>query len=114
MRVVLEAIFDEGIGFGLNRAFKHDDNPTRDAIQSHVFNELWNAWDRWMEQETDVGAPVRNRQVDGELKTLFELIDQERFEDARAAIVELKSKLGEGEPELTRASWLIRFLEGSE
>lgn len=61
-----------------------------------------------------MGAPVRNRQVDGELKTLFELIDQERFEDARAAIIELESKLGEDEPELTRANSLIRFLEGAE
>jgi hypothetical protein len=61
-----------------------------------------------------MGAPVRNRQVEGELKVLFELIDQERFEDARAAIVELESKLGEDEPELTRASSLIRFLEGME
>ena len=61
-----------------------------------------------------MGAPARNRQVDGELRTLFELIDQERFEDARAAIVELESKLGEDEPELTRASSLIRFLEGAE
>lgn len=61
-----------------------------------------------------MGAPVRNRQVDDELKTLFELIDQERFEDARAAIVKLERKLGEDEPELTRASSLIRFLEGAE
>lgn len=61
-----------------------------------------------------MGAPVRNRRVEDELKTLFELIDQELFEDARAAIVELESKLGEDEPELTRASSLIRFLEGAE
>lgn len=61
-----------------------------------------------------MGAPVRNRQVDGELKALFELIDLERFADARAAIVELERKLGEDEPELTRASSLIRFLEGAE
>lgn len=61
-----------------------------------------------------MGAPVRNRQVDGELKTLFELIDQERFDDARAAITALEHKLGEDEPELTRASSLIRFLEGTE
>lgn len=61
-----------------------------------------------------MGAPVRNRQVDGELKTLFELIDQENFDAARAAIAALESKLGEDEPELTRASSLIRFLEGSE
>lgn len=61
-----------------------------------------------------MGAPVRNRQVDGELKTLFELIDQERFDEARAAITALERKLGEDEPELTRASSLIRFLEGAE
>lgn len=61
-----------------------------------------------------MGAPVRNRQVDGELKTLFELIDQESFDAARAAIAALERKLGEDEPELTRASSLIRFLEGAE
>lgn len=59
-------------------------------------------------------APVRNRQVDGELKALFELIDQESFDAARAAVVDLERKLGEDEPELTRASSLIRFLEGAE
>lgn len=61
-----------------------------------------------------MGAPIRNRQVDGELTTLFELIDQERFNDARSAIAALERKLGEDEPELTRASSLIRFLEGAE
>lgn len=61
-----------------------------------------------------MGAPVRNRQVEDELKNLFELIDQERFDDARRAITKLEGKLGEDEPELTRASSLIRFLEGTE
>ncbi|WP_145247443.1 AAA family ATPase [Pseudomonas oryzihabitans] len=61
-----------------------------------------------------MGAPARNKQVDGELKILFELIDQERFDEARSAIVALERKLGEDEPELTRASSLIHFLEGSE
>ncbi|MNT99663.1 hypothetical protein D3C72_2425710 [compost metagenome] len=61
-----------------------------------------------------MGAPVRNRQVNSELKALFELIDQERFDEARASIAALEHKLGEDEPELTRASSLIRFLEGAE
>jgi energy-coupling factor transporter ATP-binding protein EcfA2 len=61
-----------------------------------------------------MGAPVRNRRVNGELKVLFELIDQERFAEARAAIAALERNLGEDEPELTRASSLIRFLEGTE
>lgn len=61
-----------------------------------------------------MGAPVRNQQVERELKILFELIDQERFDEARAAIAALERKLGEEEPELTRASSLIRFLEGHD
>jgi predicted ATP-binding protein involved in virulence len=59
-----------------------------------------------------MGAPVRNRQVDAALKNLFELIDQESFDEARAAIANLVGDLGSNEPELTRASALIRFLEG--
>lgn len=59
-------------------------------------------------------APVRNKQIDAELKVLFELIDQEHFDEARAKIITLEKALGEDEPELTRASSLIKFLEGSE
>jgi len=61
-----------------------------------------------------MGAPVRNRQVDSELSALFKMIDDEMFIEARAAIATLESKLGKDEPELTRASSLIRFLEGAE
>lgn len=61
-----------------------------------------------------MGAPVRNRQIEDELQALFELIDQEHFDKAREAIQALERKLGEDEPELTRASSLIHFLEGSE
>jgi predicted ATP-binding protein involved in virulence len=61
-----------------------------------------------------MGAPVRNKQIDAELKVLFELIDKERFNEARAKIIALEKLLGEDEPELTRASSLIKFLEGSE
>jgi predicted ATP-binding protein involved in virulence len=61
-----------------------------------------------------MGAPVRNRKVDCTLKHLFELIDDERFDDARAVIVSLEENLGQGEPELTRASSLIHFLEGDD
>ena len=45
---------------------------------------------------------------------LFRLVDAERNDEARDAIAALESKLGEDEPELTRASSLIRFLEGTE
>jgi energy-coupling factor transporter ATP-binding protein EcfA2 len=61
-----------------------------------------------------MGAPVRNRQVDADLRVLFELIDKEHLTEARAAIARLETTLGPDEPELTRASSLIRFLEGGE
>ena len=48
------------------------------------------------------------------MKVLFELIDKEDFIKARANIVSLEKQLGEGEPELTRASTLIKFLEGDD
>jgi ABC-type multidrug transport system ATPase subunit len=59
-------------------------------------------------------APVRNKRIEADLKELFELIDKERFVKARAKIIALEKHLGEDEPELTRASSLIKFLEGSE
>lgn len=53
MRVVLEQIFEEGVGFGLNRAFKHTDQPTREDLETNLVVEIWNAWDRWMVDETE-------------------------------------------------------------
>lgn len=61
-----------------------------------------------------MSAPVRNKSIEAELRSLFELIDQENFGEARAKITALEKQLGESEPELTRASSLITFLEGSE
>jgi predicted ATP-binding protein involved in virulence len=67
---------------------------------------------RILHERMDV--PVRTRKVDDQLSSLFELIDSEHFDEARTAIARLEEKLGEDEPELTRASSLIRFLEGTE
>jgi predicted ATP-binding protein involved in virulence len=61
-----------------------------------------------------MGTTARNKQMNAELKALFELIDDERFAVARAKIITLQKPLGENEPELTRATSLIKFLEGSE
>ena len=59
-------------------------------------------------------APARNRQMENELNTLFELIDDEKFEAAREAMESLRGQLGEHAPELTRSSSLLKFLEGTE
>ena len=57
-------------------------------------------------------APVRNKNIEVELHELFELIDEEKHSEARKKISELEKHLGSGEPELTRASSLITFLDG--
>jgi predicted ATP-binding protein involved in virulence len=59
-------------------------------------------------------TPVRNKKMETELRSLFELIDKEDFDQAREKITALEQQLGESEPELTRAYSLITFLEGSE
>lgn len=59
-------------------------------------------------------APLRARAIDERLRHLFDLIDRERFDEARSAIESLTQTLGELEPELTRARSLVHFLEGSE
>lgn len=59
-------------------------------------------------------SPIRNKEVNEELRKLFELIDQEQFDDARVAMDELSQCMGDADPELTRASSLIKFLEGEE
>lgn len=61
-----------------------------------------------------MGARIRNKDIESELRELFQMIDQEYFESAKGKIEDLKLHLGNYEPELTRASSLITFLEGSE
>ncbi len=59
-------------------------------------------------------APVRNRAMEEQLNELFDFIDDEQFNKARQAMEGLRAKLGEHDPELTRASSLLKFLEGEE
>lgn len=61
-----------------------------------------------------MGAPARSKAMEAELRALFELIDEEDFAQAREKIAALEKRLGESEPELTRAQSLITFLEGSD
>ena len=59
-------------------------------------------------------APVRNKAIDQELHELFRVIDSEDLDKARTLMKQLAKKLGEHDPELTRAKSLIHFLEGDE
>lgn len=61
-----------------------------------------------------MGALERNKDVTNQLHTLFRLIDDEDFIGARQAMIPLIEKIGDFDPEITRAKALIKFLEGEE
>ncbi len=61
--------------------------------------------------EETMDSPARNSMVDSLLKNLFALVDREDFDEARKALAEVEAKLGEDDPEVTRARSLMAFLE---
>jgi predicted ATP-binding protein involved in virulence len=61
-----------------------------------------------------MGAPDRNKEISDSLHKLFQLIDEDDFDGARQAMIPIIEKVGESEPEITRARSLIKFLEGNE
>ncbi|MBE9141360.1 AAA family ATPase [Nodosilinea sp. LEGE 07088] len=58
-----------------------------------------------------MNVPERNKAVSETLHTVFQLIDDEDFEQARQTITKLSEQVGELDPEITRARGLIKFLE---
>jgi hypothetical protein len=59
-------------------------------------------------------SPIRNVETEERLQHLFRLIDDGKLDEAKDLILELSERLGEFDPELTRASSLIYFLEDDE
>lgn len=77
---------------------------SRGLTSNQVLNELMRP-----QRETDTLA--RNRQVEERLTQVFRLIDQEKFEDAKASIAALESELNGDIPDLVRAKSLLAMLE---
>jgi predicted ATP-binding protein involved in virulence len=61
-----------------------------------------------------MGASDRNKEISNSLHKVFQLIDEDDFDGARQAMIPIIEKVGEFEPEITRARSLIKFLEGNE
>jgi predicted ATP-binding protein involved in virulence len=61
-----------------------------------------------------MGTSDRNKEISDSLHKLFQLIDEDDFDGARRAMIPIIEKVGESEPEITRARSLINFLEGNE
>lgn len=49
IHVVLDHCLESGIEFGLNRAYKHDDSPSREAIKEHIYREIMNHIYDWFD-----------------------------------------------------------------
>lgn len=48
---VLDTCIETGVKFGLNRAFKHDDNPSKEVIEEHIQREIMNQMYEWFDFE---------------------------------------------------------------
>lgn len=56
---VLQMCIDNGIAIGINRAYKHTDEPTRESIQENIHREIMNEiyeWFDFKENEDDSGS----------------------------------------------------------
>jgi predicted ATP-binding protein involved in virulence len=58
-----------------------------------------------------MGATSRNEVVEGLLKQLAVMIDNESFEEAHVLLHEVEERLGSDDPEVTKAHTLLNFLE---
>ena len=50
---VLEMCIEIGTSVGLNRAYKHDSNPSRDTVESSIAMEIMNQIYEWFDMELD-------------------------------------------------------------
>ena len=48
---VLEQCVESGIQFGLNRAYKHDDDPSTETISENIHREIMNQIYEWFDME---------------------------------------------------------------
>lgn len=59
-----------------------------------------------------MGVLERNQEINTQIHQMFQLIDDEEFDLARQKMIPLIEKIGENDPNITRAKSLIQFLEG--
>jgi hypothetical protein len=48
---ILEMCIDNGISFGLNRAYKHDDDPSREVMAENIKREIETQLYEWFDME---------------------------------------------------------------
>lgn len=55
--------------------------------------------------------PAREEKVDKELKTLLNLVDEEKYEEAKIQLQNMKKRFGSGIPELSEVESMLTFYE---
>ena len=50
---LLDMCIESGVTLGLNRAYKHDDNPSTEVIKEHIQREIINQIYEWFDFEED-------------------------------------------------------------
>jgi hypothetical protein len=55
---VLEMCIENGVSLGLRRAFKHDDNPSEEAIQAAVVTAVMNEIYDWFDMDSGEDTTV--------------------------------------------------------
>ena len=64
--------------------------------------------------EEIMDAEPRDAEVDNLLKAVSEEVGQQRYDNARGLLAQLVDRLGENDPEVTRITTLLDFMEGEE
>ena len=44
---LMERCVEDGIGIGFHRAYKHNDNPTKEQLMTHIYDEVMNEISEW-------------------------------------------------------------------
>ena len=59
-----------------------------------------------------MGSTSRNSDIEGQIKEISQLISRKKFDSAKDEIKELSFKIGEDDPEITRALTYLDFMKG--
>ena len=50
---VFEMCIENGVKLGLNKAFKHDDNPDRETMENYITSCILQEIDEWFEEDNN-------------------------------------------------------------
>ena len=52
-RILLDRCLEEGVEYGINRAYKHTETPTSEALHQSILDAIWLELDNYFEFEDE-------------------------------------------------------------